>query len=387
MDSVFYIPDPMDPTTMVNIVTYHSKVNIDHVSTFIKTLTNEPDPTKPKYDDYDLENLTNSRTYLENILDIDLLNDIRSVTNESTTGPEIWLRIVAEVQSTSMERLRTIENKICYKFLPNAYPNENIKLLVKDIHDACHELEVADVLPIDIIATIVNNFTKSSVDAFRHNFFNRRSDVNRFLKKARGKDKAMIALMPDKITFSDLCDEAQDEYQSLLETSLWPPSATSGDKGDAPQGLVAKTLKLSKDSPNKTFNNYSTSNDGTITCRYCKKVGHSKENCLKLKKKNAKEGVQEPTSAAATTTSNPSVKPDNTSNDTWKTTPPAKGSPSSISKEGKTWHWCAKCLSWRVSHGTDGHKSNDELAQQRAQQANVATPSLMPTSGPSMSGW
>jgi hypothetical protein len=388
MDSIFHVPDPLEPTTMINIVVHHSRVSLQQVSDFINKLTNETDPSKPSYDLFDLENLNDSWSYLESMLDVDLRKAIRASANESTTGPEIWMRIVSEVQSASLDQLRAIELHIREKCIPTNYPNKNIKLLVQDIRESCYELDLADELPKDIVSIIVNNFTKSTVRPFELYFFNRRTDVLKFLKNTRGKSKAFIAASPDKITYSDLCNEAQEQYQSLLETKMWPPAATSGDKGDAPQALVAKLLKLAQESTKSTSpsSGQSVSNNSDV-CRYCKKVGHTKENCLKLKRKNAKDNQSNPTLPVTTATTNPSAKLDQANDNNWKTTPPSKNSPLTITKEGKEWHWCAKCSSWRISHGTDGHKSNEELASQRTQQANVATPSLSPSDGPGMHGW
>lgn len=385
MDGVFYVPDPLAPTTMVNVITHHSKVTYDHVATYVKTLTNEKDPTKPSYDEYDIENLTDSCTYLENVIDIDLLHDLRAVSDETTSGPEFWMRLVSEVQSSSLERLRAIELKVRDKFVPSAYPNENIKLLVKDIREACHELEVSDVLPPDITYTIVNNLTKSSVDLFRHTFMNRRADVTKFLHRSRGKDKAVIAAMPDKITYKELCDEAQEEYQILLETKMWPPSANAGDKGDAPQALVAQVLKqLAQTSKPSTTAKPGSASSEALVCRYCKKNGHTKDDCLKLKKKNARENGK---STSSTPSQSAPTSTKTTTDDAWKTTAPTTGSPETINRDGKNWMWCSKCNSWRVSHGTAGHKTNEELAQQRTQQANVAVPTGGPNNGPLMMGW
>lgn len=392
MDAVFYVPDPMAPTTMINIVTHHSKVTDDVVSAFISKLTNETDPTKPSFDDYDQENLADSRTFLENVLDHDLLHDVRATTDESTTGPELWMKIVSEVQSSSLERLRTIEVKIREKLIPTAYPNENIKLLVKDLRDACHELEIAEVLPQDIIYTIVDNFIKSSVETFRHTFLNRRADVTKFLQKARGKEKNVIAAMPDKITYKDLCDEAIREYQMLLETKSWPPAATAGDKGDSPQNFLAQMQRLlqkdveKKASSNNNNNNQNNNNSGQVTCRYCKKVGHTKEECFKLKRKNEREGKSSP--ASTQPTSGASTKPSAyTLENAWKTTPPRSGSSEIQNRDGQDWYWCGKCNAWRTSHGTSGHKTREELEKQRSQQANATLPSSGPSSGPALCGW
>ena len=42
----------------------------------------------------------------------------------------------------------------------------------------------------------------------------------------------------------------------------------------------------------------------------------------------------------------------------WKAIPPTPGEPETKTVENKTWHWCAKCGFWQLSHGTATHSDD-----------------------------
>ena len=60
----------------------------------------------------------------------------------------------------------------------------------------CSELEVAGMLPNDVILTIVEIF----VETFRINFIAQRREVENYLREVAGKDESLIAAKPSKIT-------------------------------------------------------------------------------------------------------------------------------------------------------------------------------------------
>jgi len=390
MDSVFYVPDPLEPTVMLNLITHHSRFTIDMVSEFVSKLTSETDLGKPMYDDYDFDNLKVSRIYLENVLETGLLNDLRATAPRSMSGPEFWMCFVAEVQSDSLERLRQIESDIKTKMIPANYPGEDIGKMSLAIVEACHELDVGDMLPSDIILQIVNNFTKCSVETFKHPFLNRRLDVVKFLKRIRGKDKTVIAAIPvaDRITYRTLCKEATEEYKELLDTKMWGPSANAGDSGDAPQALLAEVRKLVKN-----YSNDKPAKDKKdVICHYCKETGHYKSACPKLQAKNSNQAPKttpapntQPSGGSSSTSTDPNSK-----KTAWFRVRPEPNSPQTMKRGEKTWHWCDTCAKWCISHGTSGHVDKEDKSPAPSSQANTASinsPSPTPPVGLAACGW
>ena len=49
---------------------------------------------------------------------------------------------------------------------------------------------------------------------------------------------------------------------------------------------------------------------------------------------------------------------------TWKASPPLVRMTETTQVDGKTWHWCAHCGFWHLSHGTAGHKYPSMLPPQ-----------------------
>ena len=47
--------------------------------------------------------------------------------------------------------------------------------------------------------------------------------------------------------------------------------------------------------------------------------------------------------------------------------PPKAGEPEIKVIDGKKQYWCAKCNRWTESHGTDGHKTKEQLQAERSQ--------------------
>jgi hypothetical protein len=387
MDAVFYVPDPADPSVMLNIITYHSRFTIDMVSEFIHKLTNETDSKKPKYDEWDLDNLLNSRLFLENVLAGELLHSIRSSTTEVLTGPEFWMYLIAEVQSSSLERLRQIEQDIKNKLKPSLESGENIKTLCVKINEACDELERAEVLPQDIILTIVNNFCESKVEPFRHAFLNRRADVRKYLKRIQGKDKSVVAAIPkhDRISYASLCKEACDEYQALIDTKQWPPAGNAGDKGDAPEALVAQVSKLVRTEVDKLNGKGKT--DANVTCYYCKQTGHMKRECPKLLEKSGGESSESKSSGGGNQPSSQGGGNGQGKN-AWRKVAPADGAPQTKTVGTRVWKWCAHpdCKKWQ-GHGTSEHDEGKKKSKTSPQGAPSGGGGDQPVAGLAVCGW
>ena len=96
MDSVFWIEDMAGE--LHDIVASYALYTVDDVLGGILSLEN-------KYDEYDKDNLTDSATFLLNSIDPSLKKLITPFLKDDISGPEIWIRIVSEMQSSSVERM------------------------------------------------------------------------------------------------------------------------------------------------------------------------------------------------------------------------------------------------------------------------------------------
>jgi hypothetical protein len=126
MDSVFWFADPTDSTQMLNVFTSHSR--------FPEKLTNGT------YDKYDIQNLEFSANYLRESLDVTLRGDIRGLLRAKITGPELFMTIVSEIQSSLVRLYRAKERQLEAMSL-KTYPGENVKTLTRDIANICDKLD------------------------------------------------------------------------------------------------------------------------------------------------------------------------------------------------------------------------------------------------------
>jgi hypothetical protein len=133
------------------------------------------------------------------------------------------------VQLDSVRCLRKRERAL-EKLTLKSYPGANVKLMNKDILVICNKLEVAGMLPDDVILTIVEIFVTSEVETFRINFIARSREVENYLREIAGKDESVIAAMPSKITYRSLTNEASDLYQSLLDSTQWGQQGRSSSR-------------------------------------------------------------------------------------------------------------------------------------------------------------
>jgi hypothetical protein len=293
MDSVFYFTDPSDNDKMLNLFESHMHFTAAEISKQVTTMK-----ANNTYDPYDIDNLNNSRSWFEDSLDSDLWNSLRSQVDRDLSGPELYMVLVSEVQSDSIQSMRTKEHKLQALKLKD-YPGENVRDLNNDILVLCNTLFNNKTLPIDTILCIVDKYTAASSEDFRVHFMTRRAAVESFMRATAGKDAAVIAAMPDPITYRSITAEASTKYQSLLDTDKWPSAATANDRGGAPD-ILAHMAKL-----------------------------ESKVDAF-LHQKDC------PTSGGAG----------------WQRTAPAAGEPESKDVGPRPFHWCAICNRWSPTHGT-----------------------------------
>jgi Zinc knuckle len=349
LDSVLYVPS-FDGSGMENILHYHSRHTRESVSEWVNSMTHpDPnDPDAPCFDFYDKQNIHVLKSLILNSLDATFRTYLRPQLEGAISGPEVWMIVVGELQSDSLRRIRKLERDL-QEMSVRTYRGENIRHFVHDALVKCTELERAARLPPDVTLTLVSALTKSSVEEFRVHFMGKRGEIEKFLRTSAGKVPSVVARLPNQQTFRILLDDAAQTYQSLVDTDQWPPIHTAGDTTGAPSAFVSKVIDsatLIQLNPNyhslkmPTTPSY-TPNPG-VTCFHCGQPGHVKTNCPGL--------------ISNTPVRNPPG---------WKLLAPTQNAPTTKIMNGKTYHWCAHCKSWRLSHGTEAHKNTETLNQER----------------------
>ena len=177
----------------------------------------------------------------------------------------------------------------------------------------------------------------------------------------------------EELTVSKVLEECESQYRYLKSRGKWYPALGVTDS-------TSPKVFVSQDYTSQSFKNMkvgdvmalmanfpaSTSTKKKGGCHYCGEPGHWKADCplLKLKKKN-QDGSS--TNHDSSTTKKKS----------WRRTAPPPGTPETISKNGRKYHWCQICKRWTETHGTAEHKVGYKKdSQNKADNNNGATASL-----------
>jgi hypothetical protein len=323
MDSQFYFPDPSNKHKMLNIFDKHSLFTFEAIKEQVAYMK-----ATDTYDSYAIDNLNYSRSWIEDSIDSELWNSLRPHVTRALSGPELYMILVAEVQSDSIQSMRAKEHQLQALKLKD-YPGENVRLLNADILLHCEALSNNRTLPIDTILAIVDKYTEASSEDFRVHFMTRRAAVEIFMKTTAGKDDSVIAKLPNPITYRSLTLEASTKYQSLLDTNKWPSASTANDRGGAPD-IHANMAKLEAKLDAVLHQKAAQGNGGgggsfdmsKVKCHHCNLFGHMRNEC--------------PNSATPS----------------WKTIGPAASEPQSKYVGPRQFHWCGTCNRWSTTHAT-----------------------------------
>ena len=333
MDSIAYLPDPADPTHMESVVTHHGRFSLDYT---IKASND----IKTKWDSFDIANDKAAKRFLINSLKSSFKTRMNKIIKEDDTFATVWIKIMKKVYINSKEYFDSIENKI--KALdPRNYPGQKMDDWVADIRVQVQLLSNSgqydhnlsqDILDLAILAGGDGNEDWRS--------------VIRPLRKALSKELQEIGLFSTKhevnqkmvdagLDCEDLLDTIEDEYLTLSNQKKWPPSKNPVDHNAPPSNKFQGDSGLQAE----------VKTDGTSS------------SPKKNKSKNFKKHGKFQSSQAA-----------------WKTVPPKPGSPETMQKNGRTWHWCQKCNfgkgRWSTTHGTKEHVGG-KSSKDKKHQANV----------------
>jgi hypothetical protein len=146
LDSVFWQSSPLKE--LLNIVTSHSLFSIQSVLDSLQDM-------ESKYDDYDRENLIDSGMFLLASIDMDMKSMINPYLKSEASGPEIWIRIVHEVQSSSVERMIKVKDVLA-KCRVRSFKGDDVKQYAKYVMQICKDLENGQELPKHAVVMIVD---------------------------------------------------------------------------------------------------------------------------------------------------------------------------------------------------------------------------------------
>ena len=348
LDAIFYFPT--HDGTLVSILEGHSQFTREEISKqSLKLFNNRDDATKilplERYDMYDLQNLRFSAAFILASISPTLRAQVLTKAGKDyDNGPIIWMYVMGLVQSSSYRGTKMLQRTFEERKLKSEQGENVIKHTIK-LRDDYMRLSNANMIPYDSLMTVIDSLIDSSTPTFSVWAATKRITVSRFLKENAGKTPSALSSILNAPTVEAICDEADDEYQSLLESGLWIAMDSKKDKEAAPTTFLLEKLSAKVD---KLTANISK-REGT--CWTCGEEGHKSPDCPKKNGNSPASSKDKKDKNQKNKEKSTNLRPE------WKTTAPKSGKSEQMIRNKKTWLWCATCKYWSTTHGTSTHKS------------------------------
>ena len=235
MDTVFHMTGMKpDGTGAKELFSYHTRYTKDEVAAHVAKKIADG-----VFDELQQAALHESALWLANSLDESLKASLRPKLALRPNGPVLWMMIVSEVQSDSLQRTDLLVEK--FKKLTLAqFKGEDVGSYCDAAELILLQLEKDDQLPRLHLMTIVDVFSSASVMDFKIHWMGRRSAVHSFIKESAGKAAAAVSSMPNRIHFSTLLDEGRSLFRELTDGQKW---GSTGKAAPTPEQALHNTIK------------------------------------------------------------------------------------------------------------------------------------------------
>ena len=383
MDTIAFLPDPENPAVMTNIVKSHSRFTIQTAKTL-------GEPQLSKYDKYDKNNDRAAIKYVLSSLDPTLMSKIKEKTEDTDSFHVIWLQLIKTIQSTSIERFEDLKASIKSRH-PSQYAGENIESLAADFRKDARELTTAGQYDDNLTLTMLKIFLLAGGpgnEDYRFPLRSTKQKLDQALLDIGYKEKsgAQAHMVAEKLTYQDVCRQAEDVYRTQYDRKEWPPASRAPDVR----------------APATTFGNVATPIQGSITraevmnlimsqtqgaseqgkmgnCHKCGKPGHWANKCPENANSSRKIHIN---------SGNRNRGERAHKQKSWRSTPPAAATTTAMSKKvkDKTFNWCEKCKPWTTTHTTATHTGGNKNKNNNSSAAAAPTANLS-TIAPDPSVW
>ena len=343
MDALFYFTTHNG--TLVSILQEHSQFTKDDVSkqsTELYKNCNDTSLTLPleHYDMYDLQNLRFSAAFILNSISPALQAHVPTKSgNDYNNRPIVWIYVMGLVQSSSYRGTKILQKTFEERKIKNEPGKNVIKHTIK-LLDKYMCLYNANMVPYNALMTIVNSLIHSSTPTIAVWAATKKIAVSKFLKDNAGKTQLTLSLIVNTPTIESICNKADNEYQSLMESGLWVALDSKKDKDAAPTAYLLEKLSTKVDKLTANIEKC----EGT--CWTCGKEGHKSPECSTKTNRSLKNSTMDQRQKH---TSRPDVP-------AWQQAKPKNGESETMVCNNRSWSWCNKCTLWSTTHSTATHK-------------------------------
>ena len=178
-------------------------------------------------------------SYIMASIDTDIKTMINPYLKSEASGPEIWIRIVHEVQSSSVERMIKVK-EVLSKCRVRSFKGDDVKQYSKYVMQICRDLENGQELPKHAVVMIVDQLIDVPVEKFRMEFLGIRPSIVEQMNYYHGKTPRDIKTIQIKMglyTYENLLSKASLSYQTLFDLGQWGPAGHIKDRLGAPEAM------------------------------------------------------------------------------------------------------------------------------------------------------
>eukprot|EP00978_Attheya_sp_CCMP212_P038048 scaffold184955_cov29-Attheya_sp.AAC.1 len=229
MDTITYLPDPEHEQKMTLCLTGHSCYTVDSARIASTAIS-------PNFDRYYIENDKAATLYVLDSVDAILHRKITNRLKDVDSFPALWMILIDEFQSTSIERYDSLKDTIRKLSIHQYAAGQNVSDLAEAFKIAAKELTIAGQYDHNYTLKMLKAFLAASgegqmADDFRFELRQTRKPLDAALLAIAYKDKeaAKNHMLLNKLTYEDICDIAVEEYRKLLCNSEWQPLKHSKD--------------------------------------------------------------------------------------------------------------------------------------------------------------
>ena len=284
---------------------------------------------------------------------------IHDVCTEQDSFVTWWLNLIHLVRSVSIDKFDKIKDRIKRRKTTD-YEGENIESIAADFLADWRDLHGARMYNQSLTMVMLNTILQScksseSAEDFRHPLRQIKAELNTKLLEVRHMSyaEAHSEMMRSDLDVQSVLKIAKEEYRALFDDDKWPAATHAKDSKAVSKSYGNVNKAATAELKNIVNALVQSANNGRKP--KADKFGKDKR---KFPNSSNKSDRNNPKGSGTNKFNKRGTKPQGR-------TPPPKAGESEIKFiGGKKHYWCAKCNRWTLTHGTESHKTREQLQKE-----------------------